>query len=182
MPQAVFCTKCTRVFKYNTRSNGTTQILNHGCLNTANQTRIDGFTTTTKTIAQPDKDKIKEAAISFVCKDLRPFDTLCGDGLFELLKMCISIGAKYGNLEDAEIKALIPSSNTVSRWTGTLAKVMRESLHYKITRIINEIGISFTTDVWTDDFRRLSYLVVTAHFIDSEIGSQKLVFVIKSFR
>lgn len=29
VPQAVYCTKCKRVFKYNSISNGTTQILNY---------------------------------------------------------------------------------------------------------------------------------------------------------
>lgn len=175
VPQAIYCIKCKRVFKYNSRSNGTTQILNHGCLNNVNQTKIDGFGTTKKNIAQTDKDKLKESAVSFVSKDLRPFEALSGDGLFDLLKVCVNIGAKYGNLEDSELKSLIPNPPTVSRWTGEIAKVLREALYRELYRIVTEAGIAFTTDVWTDNFRQLSYLVITAHFVDSEIGSEKLV-------
>lgn len=46
IPNAVFCTKCKNTFKYNSRSHGTSTILNHACLNDTNQTKIDAFATT----------------------------------------------------------------------------------------------------------------------------------------
>lgn len=168
---AVFCTKCKNVFKYNSRSNGTSQILNHGCLTDSNQTKMDGFGTTKKTIAPNDKIKVKDSAVAFVGKDLRPFEALNGIGLFELMKMFICIGAKYGNLADEDIRALIPSPNTVSRYVSEYAQTIKDTLYKKIGNLVQSNGLALTTDAWTDNFKRNSYLAITAHFVDTLIGS-----------
>lgn len=171
LTSAVFCTKCKTVFKYNSRSIGTTTIKNHGCLDEPNQTKIDGFGITKKTIAQTDKSKMKDSAVAFVGKDLRPFEALNGAGLFELSKTLISVGAKYGNLSDDDIRALIPSPSTVSRYVSEYAKTIKAPLYKKICSIVKSSGLALTTDAWTDNFKRNSYLAITAHFVDTLICS-----------
>lgn len=165
--EAIYCVKCDRVFKYNPRSNGTSQILNHGCLSSnESQTKIDGLTTTKKTIAEADKVQLKMSAVSLCTKDFRPFEAINGIGLFALIKTCFFLGAKYGMLEDIQIRSLLPSSRTISRSISQLAATVKGLLFGKVADITKRIGMSFTTDVWTDNFRRISYLSLTVHFCD----------------
>lgn len=165
--EAIYCVRCSRVFKYNPRSNGTTQILNHGCLSDKSaQTKIDGFTTTKKVISEADKNQLKMSSVSLCTKDFRPFEAISGIGLFTLIKTCIFLGAKYGNLEDSQIRSLLPSSHTISRTISQLASQVNNLLFVKVADITKRFGISLTTDVWTDNFRRISYLALTVHFSD----------------
>lgn len=171
----VYCTKCEKVFKYS-RTHGTTTILNHGCLSVPNdQTKIDAFATTTKPIAASDKFKVKESAMSFVAKDIRPFEALNGNGFFQIIKMFVYIGAKYGMLADQEIRALIPSPNTISRAVSQFGHILKMGLYDKIVNIVKKTGIALTTDIWTDNFKRISYLVITAHFVDAYDGSEPVL-------
>lgn len=168
---AIFCVKCKMVFKYDTRSNGTSQILNHGCLKNDNQTKITGFASTKNvTISSSDKKNVKDAAVKFCTKDLRPFESLNGDGFFDVVRTCIQIGAKYGILEDEDIKSLLPSPATASRCVNEYGSEVKRALYRKVCNLA-ENGMSFTTDLWTDNYRRISYLVITAHMVDRKINS-----------
>lgn len=63
-----------------------------------------------------DKLQIRDAAISFIVKDMRPIRSLDGEGMGTLLSKMTYIGAKYGYLSEeaiSEVK-LIPSASTVS--------------------------------------------------------------------
>lgn len=171
VPNVVYCFKCTVVFKYNTRSNGTTQILNHGCLKDPNSTTITAYGVPKNiTVSSNDKQKIKDSAVAFVSKDLRPFEALNGTGLFEMLLTCIQIGAKYGVLDETQLKALVPSPTTVSRPVNEYGGEAKRALYRKVAEKI-ENGMAFTTDLWTDNFKRISYMVITAHFVDQKINS-----------
>lgn len=95
LPNAIYCVKCQNVFKYDARSNGTTQILNHGCLKDSNSLKITGFGVAKNVaISSIDMQKIKDSAVAFVSKDLRPFEALNGTGFHQMIKMCVQIGAK----------------------------------------------------------------------------------------
>lgn len=167
---AIHCKKCDKVFKYDSKSVGTSTILYHGCLSDSNtQPRLDGFATTTKTIAAIDKTKVKEGAVSFVSKDLRPFEAISGIGLFNLIRICVFIGAKYGNLAEDEIRALLPSPHTVSRHVAQYAIMLKHSLYEKVRNVVRNTGAALTTDLWTDSFKRISYMVMTMHFIDANV-------------
>lgn len=167
---AVYCVKCQTVFKYDVRSNGTSQILKHGCLSDPTSQKITGFGVTKDvTISSTDKQKVKDSAVAFVSKDLRPFEALNGRGLFELIQMCILIGAKYGILDEEQVKSLIPSPVTVSRCVNDFGGEIKKALYMKI-RERAQNGLAFTTDLWTDNYKRISYLVITAHFIDKKIN------------
>lgn len=165
---AVVCTKCNKVFVYNSNSHGTSHILKHSCMNSnASNTLISGFLTVqNKKIRSDDKLKIKQAATSFICKDLRPFEALNGSGLLEFASACVNIGAIYGNLAIDDIKNLLPSPQTVSRFVSEKAVTVRVNLFEKVSKIVNDRGGAFTTDIWTDNTRRFSYLAITFHFVN----------------
>lgn len=68
-----------------------------------------------KKISQPDKLAVKEAAIEFIVKDMRPIRAVKGDGLHRLLSNFTAIGAKYGamSVKDLVESKLVPSQSTV---------------------------------------------------------------------
>lgn len=97
---------------------------------------------------------------------MRPFEAISGNGLFSLLKTCVYIGAKYGNLDDDQLRGMIPSSHTVSRGVSLYANSAKHGLYEKVRSIASVFGLAVTTNLWMDNFKRLSYLVLTVHFID----------------
>lgn len=63
-----------------------------------------------------DKLLVRNAAVSYIVKDMRPICSLNGEGMTTLLSKMTYIGAKYGHLSEEAISdlKLIPSALTVS--------------------------------------------------------------------
>lgn len=66
-------------------------------------------------ITKEDRGMIREAAISFVVKDMRPVSSINGEGMATLLSKMTYIGAKYGHISEEAMPQtkLIPSRQTV---------------------------------------------------------------------
>lgn len=163
----VVCSKCSQLYRYNSKSTGTSHILKHRCLNNDTNLSMDGFVSIKNiNILTNDKNKIKEAATNFVSKDLRPFEAVNCVGFIELVKVFIYIGAKYGNLSDSDLRNVIPSPQTISRNVSSKAVSIKTNLHSFIKEITIKRGLAMTTDLWTDSIRRVCYLSLTAHYIE----------------
>lgn len=57
-------------------------------------------------------------------------------------------------------------SRCVNKYGGEAKRALFTEIHEKI-----ENGLAFTTDLWTDNYKRISYLVIAAHFVDKKINS-----------
>lgn len=171
----VACFKCKDVIYYNT-DNGTAPLIRHfkdkhkpGPNNT-----IDSFLQRPiKNFSSFDKDKVKSAATDFVVKDCRPFEAISGNGLINLLIFFTQVGHKYGPLTQEDVTEILPSPQTVSRHVEKLSDECKAKIKDEVLGSAAR-GISMTTDIWTDGYRRISYLCITAHYF-VEISS-KLVY------
>jgi hypothetical protein len=70
-----------------------------------------------------------------------------------------------GNLN---VKDLLPHPTTISRNTQKEAEKMRKSLMSSIQSLIELRQCSASTDVWTDDYKHISYITLTLQFIDDK--------------
>ena len=75
----------------------------------------------------------------------------------------INIGSKYGTLP---VDDLFPHPTTVSRNVIKSAESVKSNLTHKLKDIFELVGGAFTTDMWTDDYRKISYISLTVHYID----------------
>lgn len=50
-----------------------------------------------------------------------------------------------------------------------MADEKRNALVYTLNDVLNESTIAMTTDMWTDDYRKVSYLTITCHFINNDV-------------
>jgi len=115
------------------------------------------------------KQEIEEITVKcadFACRDLRPFETVAGDGFVALAQAFISVGVKYCQVS---AKDVIPHPTTVSRRvTDVAAKVRQETVMPEIRNCFNKCGGGITTDMWTESYRQLGYITVTVHYITEE--------------
>lgn len=60
------------------------------------------------------KQGIKDAAVVFIVKDMRPFDAIKKVGLVNLMAKFTEIGAVYSKMSFEDVLNLLPSRQTVS--------------------------------------------------------------------
>lgn len=118
-----FCSKCHTIFNLVLRNSG--QVLKRhvefSCPGEAAANNIGNYfapefqLAKKRKIKQVDKMKVREAALGFVVRDLRPISSVNGIGLSTLLAVMTAIGAKYDQPSEAAIDAmnLVPSRQTV---------------------------------------------------------------------
>lgn len=118
-----FCSKCHTIFNLVLRNSG--QVLKRhveiSCPGETAANNIGNYfapefqLAKKRKIKQVDRMKVREAALGYVVRDLRPISSINGVGLSTLLAVMTAIGAKYGALSEAAIEAmcLVPSRQTV---------------------------------------------------------------------
>lgn len=110
----------------------------------------------------------------WVIANCRPFQIVKDSGLLKFSEFLVSIGAKYGL--HVNVEALLPHPTTISRnvstlYDKTLAKV-KNDLQF-VTG--NKIGFGLTSDIWTDNYIRTSYVSLTIHYTkDGELINRLL--------
>lgn len=162
--QFVFCIKCKSVlFRPN---NNTNIMLRHMqiCSTDANNNNVLPKQPTTKSIvSQEDKERLKLAAAKFVIKDIRPYIAVQGNGLLDLCFACVEFGKKYRKATHEDLVTSMPSRNTVRNTVTEIAERSRKDISKLFKKAIATGGIGATTDTWSDDFMKRTYISVVAH-------------------
>jgi len=82
----------------------------------------------------------------------------------ELAQTLLDMGATHGR---CNVKDLLPSGVTVSRFTQKKYESLRTELLPTVRKAIAEgLACGASTDMWTDDHRKVSYTCITLHYID----------------
>jgi hypothetical protein len=155
------CKNCSQLFKHDYKS-GTSTLRRHKCPSDESQTKITSFWGK-KEIPAAAKEATSKKLINLVCKDLRPFEIIIGQGFREFAQEMINIGATYGILP---VNDLFPHPTTISRNVIKQAESVKNDLALKLKYVFELNGGAFTTDMWTDDYRKISYISLTVHYID----------------
>lgn len=90
----------------------------------------------------------------------RPFSIIEGEGFKALATKLISIGARYGKVDD--IGQVLPCATTVSRHLGDIVTKEKAKLCRELVSV-NQFGV--TTDLWTHQHTNDSYVTVTVQYI-----------------
>ena len=112
------------------------------------------------------KQGVTGKCVSFCAMDIRPFNIVEGEGFKLLAQELIDVGATYGKVPAS---AVIPCANTVTNHCKTSAGEKREAFTTQIKAHLKNGGtVGMTTDMWTDDYRKIHYLAITCHFIGED--------------
>ena len=163
------CKKCLKCFKYDSHKTGTSHLKRHveHCISSTSQSSGRQLKLPFKNcgVARQAKSDALNAAVSVVVKDLRPFSVFDGEGMKEFAQTCIDIRAKYGKLTVEEV---LPSRNTIAKKVKSTALDQKTNLLASLKLAIsNNSGFGVTSDLWTDDFKKLTYLSCTAHWLEN---------------
>jgi hypothetical protein len=158
----VSCKNCDQIYKYNYKD-GTSSLKRHVCHVLNKQPTITSFLEK-KMVPVIAKEITTKKIMEFVCKDLRPFEIITGSGFREFAQEMINIGSVHGRIS---IDDLLPHPTTVSRNVIKAAESIKSSLAGKLTNVFQKTGGAFTTDLWTDDYNKISYISLTVHYIEN---------------
>ncbi len=110
--------------------------------------------------------------VEFCGKDVRPMEIISGGGFKSLAQFLISVGAEHGNID---ISTILPHPTTVSRHIVDVKKSVNDKIFPIICNAMINSECSATTDMWTDDFKKRSFLTMTVHFFDDNLILKKHV-------
>lgn len=167
----VQCDKCLKVLPFCSHKTGTSGLRRHSCPITKGQTKL-AFT---KSLLVPEKFKkeTRDKCVQFVCQDIRPYDTISGKGFTQLAQHLVDTAARIGKFDVCEI---LPHPTTVSRNVEMRAQSLRKHVVEEITATISKFGCAVTADIWTETYRKTSFLSATIHYVNeqSELHSRVL--------
>lgn len=167
----VQCSKCKVLLKYDSKKTGTSSLSRHIALcghsattTTQQQQPMSKFMA--QKVPLKTKQAVTEKCVYMCAKDIRPFYVVKGDGFVELAQELINVGATYGRVAASSV---LPSPNTVATHCRNLAEEKREEFAKQVKEILNKGGkVGMSTDMWTDDFRKIHYLSITCHYVSED--------------
>ena len=82
--------------------------------------------------------------------------------------MQVLLDMQHRSSEPLSASDLLPHPTTVSRAVQDRAVTVRGQLQASLNGALARGRVSFTSDIWTDDYNKISYLTITAHWISTE--------------
>lgn len=167
LKEVVVCRTCLNVYKYNGKS--TSNLVRHKCyvsskLENQNNSKVEVDSAT--------KKKGSMIFTEWAVENCRPFKLVEDTGFKKVAEFLISVGATFG--PSVDVKSLLPHSTTISRNVKRIYNIYFEKVKTEICSI-KEIGFGLTSDLWTDNYIRRTYIAVTVHYIkDGNIVSRLL--------
>lgn len=163
------CGKCRHVISYK-KTSGTKGMLVHKCdteTHVPSQPKINSFAK--KSLPSNARDNLTTELVKFVAVDLRPYSSVSGIGFQSLCQTLVNLGAQYGHFD---VKQALPDRKTVARHVPSIVAENKAEVRKKLAKCDY---IALTTDGWTDDHRKISYVTVTAHFFDANLNLQSCI-------
>lgn len=118
------------------------------------------------------KNALTQKIVEFCGKDARPMEIVAGSGFQSLAQFLVRIGSEHGNIDVCRI---LPHPTTVSRHIPDVKKAVSEKIFPVIRKAMINYECSATTDIWTDDFKKNSFMAMTVHFFDENFFLKKHV-------
>lgn len=171
----VCCNVCKNVLKY-LRRNGNSNLSRHKCfklhVNNPNTNSMLNFVSGAKKVTMPENMKLSlnDSCVAFIVRDIRPMYALQGSGLADLLSIFTLIGLKFGFLAPEHCSDLLPHPTTITRKIIKMADNVIPFLTDLMSPIYKNIGGGITIDIWTDNFKKRSYMSLTTHFTDENFN------------
>lgn len=136
------------------------------------------FTKDKVTFSEAERQKILECEAKFVALGYHSFLSVENDGLRTLLQTFADLGAKYGEFK---VDDILCGRMAVQRHVKELAKEVKEKIKECCKDPIADGSIAITTDMYTDNFRKRSFLDVHCFFVDEKFSLRHKLLAVKHF-
>lgn len=161
------CFSCKKIYTFK-KTTGTSTMNDHKCLK--GERLESGAMILFATKGVPiihDKKKMTLAAANFCAIDLRPFESIAGQGLKGLIQTTLDIGVASN--KRLMVDDLLCQPITARRNVETCATKGRAIVAKRLQEHIDtDVFMASTLDLWTDNIKKVAYISVTAHYIDEE--------------
>lgn len=175
----VCCRICMKTSKYNS-TKGITNLNNHSDICKVQTQTLRSFISRENVIKNEHKKELCFQTVAASVKDIRTFNLTEKDGVFNLIYTVWNLGAKIGAVSEEELRRALPDPTTVSRNINRLMEESKKNLIPKLKAQIDcGYGLAMTTDIWQDNYKRISYFCITVHFYDQ--NAKKIVDYILTF-
>lgn len=168
----VACKFCKNVLKFSGKQ--TTNLLRHKCyikMKEAEENQLSLIK-----VDEQSRSKCLRACMNWSIQDCRPFLAVDGQGFKETVAYFLEVGEKYGR--NVDIDHLIPHPTKISRNLNEMAAQYEEDLKGPIHSHIKS-GAAVTSDIWTDNCAKRSYITATLHYVDEECYNVKCILFVK---
>jgi len=166
----VACKQCYACYTHISHKSGTSSLRKHNCIKKAESQSLENTQIITKwctkipksvTIPENIKYEIQVQSLKFILNQLLAFKTIDETPFRELLQKCIEIGANYGNIDINDILC------GRKKLTDVIMKKKYDECMSSIIKSLDKVyGMGFTLDFWQEDFRKITYVSLTLHFVD----------------
>jgi len=166
----VACLSCWRVITYK-KKDGTKGMHSHKCTESEKkptQQKISAFVDR-RSVPQHAADHLKTELVKFLAKDIRPFSAVTGIGFQSFCQTLVNYGARYGQFD---VTKALPDRTTIARHVPEVVTKAQNDVRQQLAKCEH---IALTSDGWTDDYRKIAYVTVTAHFLDHEMNLKSCV-------
>jgi hypothetical protein len=176
------CNDCRDVYAYS-KGNDTSSLVNHKCsLKMAVAMTASGILHFVKhgTPSSHQKKKMLNV-LSYMCTlDLRPFYTVSGAGFRGVIQQALDIGFDSKTplfADDVLCDRTTVKRNCQSRKDSALESLLKECKDH----VADDLMMGATTDLWTDDDSKKSYIFVTLHRIDEYFRLHDRTLAVREF-
>ncbi|KAK7886829.1 hypothetical protein WMY93_026450 [Mugilogobius chulae] len=158
------CKSCKKILGY-TGKTGTSGLRRHTCSTLLGQSTLSFKPKETETLPLKVKQDILQTCVNLCCKDIRPFDIVAGEGFIEFVEHIVDVTAKYKKFD---VKKALPHPTTLSRHIESSAQSLQAKIISEMRPIIQVYGCAITSDIWTEDYHKTSFISATVHYINDE--------------
>ncbi|CAF2036482.1 unnamed protein product, partial [Rotaria magnacalcarata] len=169
MKNYIACIHCKTVYRYSTTFSSTNTLSTSESAIHLTQSTLSNYAFKYKPRDGSDKNvksKCNELIVRWISNNIRPFSIVDDEGLHELLQFFYELGVCRKDA-DLRIKDFMSSRYTISRHVHSMAEQTRTRFREMLSEPLENEALTLSPDLWTDRFRQISYLGVTATLIDS---------------
>jgi hypothetical protein len=133
------------------------------------------------------KSELNRTVVTMCALDFRPLNVVQGEGFQLLAQSLISVGAKYGELDPAQVKKLFNHPSTYSRRTlPDMASGARKNVSQLLKVQFNSMPqclppVAFVADHWSDKYRQIEFTSIGLSFIDNSFELHSYDLCVKEY-
>ena len=151
---------------------GTSHMLRHlnscGISDQCTQINLKQITKVKVKLSKEDTEAIKESQLAICSLGYQSFHSLESEGLRKFARTFVDMGAKRARFEVSIHDGTLFGRNAVLHLCLSKAVVLQDKLKDSLYEPISASAVALTTDMWTDNYRKLSYLDVHGFWITDE--------------
>lgn len=171
----VACKDCLKVFVHDPVISGTSALTTHkktcGSAGDEQMRKITQYAERPRRKVNSADSRADSAVVKFITKGLRPLSTIDDENFRKVIQEFIYIGARHGNVH---VDDALSKKDYYKKRISTEYVAIVSSLHKEFKDFI---GMSCTSDIWSEPMTHKKFISLTVHFPDLEAVAIKSVVV-----